>query len=121
MPVRSEVRQAQRTIASLDAAHRQAAGRLDQALARRAEAIAEQDHLVSMAKGALDRAVADMANGVSAELAAQLFGLGLAEVRRLAKAYPPVGADRQAHAAQRPRATQPSLPVSAQCLEDGRI
>jgi hypothetical protein len=118
MPVRSEVRQAQRTIASLDAAHRQAAGRLDQALAHRAEAIAEQDHLVSMAQGALDRAVADMANGVSAELAAQLFGLGLAEVRRLAKAYPPLGADRQAHVAQRPRAMQPSLPVSAQSPEE---
>jgi hypothetical protein len=118
MPVRSEVRQAQRTIASLDAAHRQAAGRLDQALARRAEAIGEQDHLVSLAQGALDRAVADMANGVSAELAAQLFGLGLAEVRRVAKAYPPVGADRQADAAQRPRARQRSLPVSPQSQEE---
>ena len=118
MPVRSEVRQAQRTIASLDAAHRQAAGRLDQALTRRDEAIAEQDHLVSLAQGALDRAVADMANGVSAELAAQLFSLGLAEVRRLAKAYPPVATDRQAHAAQRPRATQPRLPVSDQSLEE---
>jgi hypothetical protein len=29
-----------------------------------------------------------MANQVSAELAAQLFDLGLAEVRRLAKAHP---------------------------------
>jgi hypothetical protein len=44
--------------------------------------------------------------------------LGLAEVRRLAKAYPPVGADRQAHAAQGPRATQPSLPVPGQSLEE---
>jgi hypothetical protein len=105
MPVRPGVREAQRTIAALDAAHAHAAGRLDQALARRAEVLAEQDRLVALARAAVGQAVADMANQVSAELAAQLLGLGLAEVRRLAKAHPlgataangrapcPVGAD----------------------------
>jgi hypothetical protein len=42
-PVRPEVREAQRAIAALDAAHRHAAGRLDNALALRAEAVAKQD------------------------------------------------------------------------------
>jgi hypothetical protein len=62
MPVRPEVRQAQRTIAALDTAHRQAATRVEEALARRAEAVADQDHLVSVTQGALERAVADMAH-----------------------------------------------------------
>ena len=43
MPLRPEVRDAQRTLATLDAAHRRAVARLNQALARRAELIAEQD------------------------------------------------------------------------------
>ena len=88
MPVRPEVREAQRLLAALDAAHVHAAGRLAQALARRAEVLAEQDRLVASAQEALERAVADMAKQVSAELAAQLCGFELAEVRRLAKAYP---------------------------------
>ena len=88
MPVRSEVREAQRLLAALDAAHAHATRRLAQAVGRRAEVPADQDRLVAAAQGALERAVADMANQVSAELAAQLCGFELAEVRRLAKAYP---------------------------------
>ena len=53
-----------------------------------AEVLADQDRLVAAAQEALEKAVADMANLVSAELAAQLCGLELAEVRRLAKAHP---------------------------------
>jgi hypothetical protein len=79
-------------------ARRPPAARLEEALARRAEVIADQDHLVSVARGALERAVADMAHQLSAELAAQLLGLGPGEVRRLAKAYPSVVAGDQGDA-----------------------
>ncbi len=88
MPVRPEVREAQRLLAALDAAHAHAVGRLAQAVERRAEVLAEQDRLVATAQEALEQAVADMANQVSVEFAAQLFDLGPAEVRRLVKARP---------------------------------
>ena len=88
MPVRPEVREAQRLLAALDAAHAHALWRLAQAVERRAEVLAEQDRLVATAQEALEQAVADMANQVSVELASQLFELGPAEVRRLAKARP---------------------------------
>ena len=88
MPVRPEVREAQRLLAALDTAHAHAVGRLAQVVERRAEVLAEQDRLVATAQDALEQAVADMANQLSAELAAQLFELDLAEVRRLAKAHP---------------------------------
>ena len=88
MPVRPEVREAQRLLAALDAAHAHALGRLAQAVERRAEVLAEQDRLVATAQEALDQAVADMANHVSAELAARLFDLDPTEVKRLAKARP---------------------------------
>jgi phage shock protein A len=99
LPVRPEVREAQRLLAALDTAHAHAVGHLAQAVERRAEVLAEQDRLVATAKEALEQAVADMANQVSVELAAQLFDLGPAEVRRLAKAHPslpgsPVSSDR---------------------------
>ena len=41
MAVRDEVRDAQRALAILDAAHRRAVARLDQALARRSDVLAE--------------------------------------------------------------------------------
>ena len=94
MPVRPEVREAQRLLAALDAAHAHAVGRLAQAVGRRSEVLAEQDRLVATAQEALEQAVADMANHVSAELAAQLFDLELAEVRRLAKARPSLPGSR---------------------------
>jgi len=106
MPVRPEVREAQRTIAALDAAHRHAANRLEDALARRAEVVAEQGQLVAMARADLDRAVAAMANQVSAELAAQLLGLELADVRRLAKLYPFVATDSPSRSDQREKVSQ---------------
>ena len=88
MPVRPEVREAQRRLAALDTAHAHAVGRLAQVVERRAEVLAEQDRLVATAQEALEQAVADMANQVSIELASQLYELGPAEVRRLAKARP---------------------------------
>ena len=100
MPVRPEVREAQRTIAVLDAAHRHAVDRLDQVLVRRAEVLAEQDRLVATAQGVVEQAVADMANQVSVELAAQLLCLEPAEVRRLSKAYPLASAGNNGHQPQ---------------------
>ncbi len=76
------------------------------ALARRAETVAEQDQLVAMAQDALDRAVAAMANQVSAEFAAQLLGVELAEVRRLAKLYPPVATGNHVHVPHLAKAKQ---------------
>ena len=52
MPVRPEVREAQRLLAALDAAHAHALGRLAQAVERRAEVLAEQDRLVASAQEA---------------------------------------------------------------------
>jgi ABC-type transporter Mla subunit MlaD len=85
MAVRSTVRDAQRTIAALDKAHTHAAAHLDRVIARRAEAIAEQDRLVAEARGEVDRTVREMAAVVGVELTAGLLGRYPAEIRRLAK------------------------------------
>ena len=85
MPVRDEVRDTQRTLVVLDAAHSRAVARFDQAVARRAEVLTEQDRLVAVAQAGVEQAVADMATGLGAELTAQLLGLDSIEVRRLAK------------------------------------
>jgi hypothetical protein len=94
MPLRPEVREAQRTLASLDAAHRRAVARLNQTLGRRAELIAEQDRDVAAAQAEVDKAVVAMANEVSAELTAHLLDLDAADVRRLVKARSAVGTHR---------------------------
>jgi hypothetical protein len=91
MPLRSEVRDAQRTLATLDAAHHRAVARLNQALARRAESIARQDDRVAAAQAEVDDAVVAMANEVSVELTAHLLDLDVANVRRLVKARAPAG------------------------------
>lgn len=85
MPVRPEVRDTQRVLAALDAAHARAAGALDAAVARREEAVAEHDRHVAAARAGLDAAVADMAEQISVELTAQLLGLDPATVRRCLK------------------------------------
>jgi hypothetical protein len=86
MPIRPEVRDAQRTLAALDAAHSRAVGRLNQVSARRVELIAEQDRQVAAAQTEVDQAVAAMAGEVSVELTAHLLELDVADVRRLVKA-----------------------------------
>ncbi len=88
MVVRDEVRDAQRALATLDAAHRRAVARLDQALARRSEVLAEADLQVGTAQGAVEAAIADMARQVSVDLTATVLGLDVAEVRRLVKSCP---------------------------------
>lgn len=89
MPVRPELSAAQRALAVLDAAHARAANALERAQARRAEVVSQKDREVAAAQAAVDRAVAEMAHRVSVELTAQLLGLSVHEVRRLAKAYAP--------------------------------
>ncbi|MHB8293913.1 MAG: hypothetical protein ACYDH5_04680 [Acidimicrobiales bacterium] len=86
MPIRDTVRDAQRRLVALDAAHTKAVARLDHALARRAEVIAEQDRFVIAAEAEVERSVTDMATNLGVELTAHLLGLDSAEVRRLAKA-----------------------------------
>ena len=93
MAVRDEVRDAQRALATLDAAHRRALARLDQALARRAQVLAEADRQVAVARGAVEAAIADMARQVSADLTAAVLGLDVVEVRRLARSDPPATND----------------------------
>ena len=93
MAVRDEVRDAQRALATLDAAHRRALARLDQALARRAQVLAEADRQVAVARGAVEAAIADMARQVSADLTAAVLGLDVVEVRRLARNAPPATND----------------------------
>lgn len=94
MPLRPEVRDAQRTLATLDAAHRRAVARLNQVLARRAELIAQQDDHVAAAQAELDKAVVAMASEVSVELTAHLLDLDVADVRRLVKARCAAGSPR---------------------------
>jgi len=89
MTVRDEVRDAQRALAALDAAHGRAVARLDQALTRRKEVLVEADRQVAAAKGAVEAAIADMARQVSAELTAAVLGLEVGEVRRVVKSCPP--------------------------------
>jgi hypothetical protein len=86
MPLRPEVRDAQRTLATLDGAHRRAVARLNQVVARRAELITEQDRHVAAAQAKVDKAVVAMASEVSVELTAHLLDLDVADVRRLVKA-----------------------------------
>jgi hypothetical protein len=88
MPIRREVRDTQRTIASLDAAHARAIALLDGAVARRTEIVADQDRRVAAAQSEVERAVADMSNQISIELTAQLLGLDPAVVRHYNKTHP---------------------------------
>ena len=85
-PMNGAVRDYQRRLAQLASAHAKAQARLDTALARRVELIAEQDRLVAEAEASLHRAVADIAATFGAAAAADLVGMAAAEVRRLAKA-----------------------------------
>ena len=86
MPSRPEVRDAQRVLAALDAAHSRAAARLRQAMTRRDEVVADQERLVETARAEVEQAVVAMANEVGAGLAAQLLDLHVRDVRRMVRA-----------------------------------
>jgi hypothetical protein len=87
VPIHHEVPGVQRTTAALDAAHR----------------------LVPQVQAGRDKAVADMANQVSAEFAGQLLALEVAEVSRLAKACSLGTPSADSFTAQRPKA-EPRCP-----------
>jgi hypothetical protein len=82
MPVRDTVRDAQRQLVLLDAAHARAVARLDQAVTRRTQVISEQDRLVKAAQAEVGRTVAEMATVLGTELTANLLGVGPADIRR---------------------------------------
>jgi hypothetical protein len=92
---RSSVKEIQKLLAQLDAAHTRALGRLEATVAKRSEILVEQDQLVASAETGVHGAVAAMAAGVGQELAATLLGLDVVEVRRRAKLAPEHHADRQ--------------------------
>jgi len=85
MPSRPQVRDAQRILAALDAAHGRAVARLRQAEQRRDEVLADQERQVAAARAEVEQAVVAMANDVGADLAAQLLTLDVRDVRRLVR------------------------------------
>jgi hypothetical protein len=87
MPIRCEVRDAQRFLAALDVAHAKALAALDRATERRAAALDAHDRPVPAAHAGADHAVAAIANQVSVVLAAQGFCMEIPAVRRRARAY----------------------------------
>jgi hypothetical protein len=92
VPARMSVKEAQKLMGQLGAAHTKALGRLESTMARRREVLAEQDQLVIAAESGVRDSVAARAAGVGPELAATLLGMDLGEVRRLTK----VPSERQA-------------------------
>ena len=67
MAVRDEVRDAQRTLATLDAAHRRAVAPRELAPARRGQVLAGANRQVAVARCAVKAAAADVARQVSAD------------------------------------------------------
>jgi hypothetical protein len=85
MAARDTIRDCQRRIAQLDAAHGRALGHLAAAQQKRTEVLAAQDALVADAKRGVDEALVAMATEVGPDLAAYLLDRDLLEVRRLMK------------------------------------
>jgi hypothetical protein len=85
MAARDTIRDCQRRIAQLDAAHGRALAQLALAQQKRVEVLAAQDALVADAKRAVDEALVAMATEVGPDLAAYLLDRDLPEVRRLMK------------------------------------
>jgi len=93
--VPTTVKDYQQKLATLAAAHAAAQRRLEAAMARRTAVVARHDGLVADAEGAVRHAAADMAAGVGVELTAQVLGVEVADVRRLAKGGArPAGGER---------------------------
>ena len=82
MAVRDEVRDAQRNLTRLDAAHVRAVERLSQAVVRRGEVLAEADRLVATARRGVEGAVTDMAAELGPEVTARLVGRDPADLYR---------------------------------------
>lgn len=82
MPVRSAIREAQRTLATLDAAYARAVAKHERASAARERAIAEQDRLVELAAREVEGAVAAMVSAIGVEMTANVLGIDVGEARR---------------------------------------
>jgi hypothetical protein len=85
MPVRGNVREAQRRLAALDAAYNTAVVRRDRAVEQRTRLVAEQDALVRVREVDVEQAVGAMAVEVGVGLTSQLLGVDVALVRRTAR------------------------------------
>ena len=85
MVTRDTVKDLQRLIAKLDAAHDVAQTQLQAARRCRAEVLAAQDAAVSDAERSVDEAAVAMAVEVGPELAGNLLGRDVSEMRRLMK------------------------------------
>jgi flagellar motility protein MotE (MotC chaperone) len=83
LSIRNAVKDYQRRLADLDAAHSRARSRLEAARRRRDALIAEQDRLVAEAERAVEDSAADMAAEVGPELAAKLLDLKPTQLRQL--------------------------------------
>jgi hypothetical protein len=81
MSVRLSVRDAQRSLAALDAAHARAVARLDRVLTRRAQVQTEHEQLVSAAQAEVDRTVAEMAAAIGPGLMWNGLSRALNDVR----------------------------------------
>ena len=82
---RETVRDCQRRIAQLDAAHARAQAQLAAARRKRSDILAAQDEQVVAAERELNKAVVAMAVEMGTELAANLTGLKVSEVQRLVR------------------------------------
>ena len=82
---RERIRQKHEAELAALAAHAAAADRLAATEARRAEVLAEQDHLVEMARAEQADATLALASLVGLEAAALLTGTAVTEVRRTAR------------------------------------
>ncbi|MGH9072882.1 MAG: hypothetical protein ACRDZQ_01995 [Acidimicrobiales bacterium] len=85
-PTTEAVRNYQRRLAQLAAAHARAQARWQAAIAKRTVVVAHQDRLVAEAEEALHGAVADLATTFGPEVAANVVGMEPGEVRRLGRA-----------------------------------
>lgn len=79
------VRDAQRRLAELDAAHRRELAKLDRATVRRREVVAKQDTFVAAARADVDRTVVAMATEIGIDLTSSLLGLSSTDVRHLVR------------------------------------
>jgi hypothetical protein len=85
MSLRDTVRDAQRRLAELDAAHRREIAKLDRATARRREVLSKHDTLVASAQADVDQTVVAMATEIGIDLTSSLLGLNSTDVRHLVR------------------------------------
>jgi len=85
LAARERLRDHHAAAAKAVAAHSASLARLDAAISRRAEVVAGQDALVATASAELAAAVAAVAQVMGVDIAADVLGFSIAEVRRMTK------------------------------------